>query len=250
VFDFNAIQLLLISFFFTLTLLLFHNKYKNFWWSSLIINFFCFVGAYLIISSTWDWVLFFVGSILNLGFDTAEVYRKKWRYNTNNGYVYWAGPGWGLITVIVKQASESINLLGLLVLGIIVALIIATRNKSELQLENYKRSTWLVFALLALVIFPKLFLISFFVGIIFEYIAVTVLKSWSYSSPIFVLVGIGYGTLMVVIDVLMQVAHLHFDLLNIAFAFGIIVFLTAQYIQYFMKNNSISLLNLKRKKLA
>ena len=204
-FDFSAIQLLLISFFFTLALLLFHNKFKDFWWSSVVIIFFCFLGAYLIISTTWEWVLFFVGSILNLGFDTAEVYRKKWRYNTKNGYVYWAGPGWGLITVIVKQASESVGLPALLALGSIVALILLTRNKKELQLENFKRSHWLFFAMLALVIFPKLFLISFFVGIIFEYIAVTVLKSWSYSSPIFILVLIGNCTLIVVIDLLMKV---------------------------------------------
>ncbi len=245
-FDFSAIQLLLISFFFTLSLLLFHNKFKDFWWSSVVINFFCFLGAYLIISTTWEWVLFFVGSILNLGFDTAEVYRKKWRYNTKNGYVYWAGPGWGLITVIVKQASESVGLPALLALGSIVALILLTRNKKELQLENFKRSHWLFFAMLALVIFPKLFLISFFVGIIFEYIAVTVLKSWSYNSPIFILVGIGYGTLMVVIDVLMQVASFRFHPLNISFAFGIILFLTAQYIHYFVKNNTRLLQNQNR----
>ncbi|GIK83762.1 MAG: hypothetical protein BroJett025_03840 [Patescibacteria group bacterium] len=185
-----------------------------------------------------------MGSILNLCFDTAEVYRKKWRYNTKNGYVYWAGPGWGLITVIVKQASESVGLPALLVLGSVVALILLTRNKKELQLENFKRSHWLFFAVLALVIFPKLFLISFFVGIIFEYIAVTVLKSWSYNSPIFILVGIGYGTVMVVIEVLMQVASFRFHPLNITFAFGIILFLTAQYIHYFMKNNTRLLQNL------
>lgn len=150
---------------------------------------------------------------------------------------YWAGPGWGLITVIVKQASETVSAPLVLVLGIIVALILLTRNKKEFQINSFKKSYWLVFAVLAFVIFPKLFLISFFVGIIFEFIAVVALKSWSYNSPVFVLVGIGYGTLMVVIDVFMQIASFHFVPLHMSFAFGIIFFLTAQYMHYYYKKN-------------
>ena len=235
--ELSALQLLIFSFFFAFGLLLFHNRFKKYLFSSILINVACVVGAAILITKPEEWALFIIASILNVLFDTAEVYRKKWQYNTESGYVYWAGLGWGFVTLIVKQLSTKISLPLLVVLALITLGVILSRNKSELNFSRYSKSTWLVFAVLALFISPQLFLVSFFIGILFEFIAVEVLHSWSYSSPIFILVGIGYGTLMVVIDVLLEMSQGQFSLVNVIFATGIIVFLARQYILYFISKN-------------
>lgn len=198
-------QLITATIFFSIFFLAFHNQYKRMWWSSVVIALLCVAGTFGVATTLEQWILFIVGSGINIVFDTVAVYRKKWRYNTHHGYVYWAGPGWGVVTVIVHQLATVASSSVLLFLISIAAAILYQRRKQEFSRHNYSwRTTWIPFAIAAVLLKPQLFLVSVSIGIILEFFAVTLFKTWEYPKPIFLHIGIGYGILMVLIDLCLR----------------------------------------------
>lgn len=194
-------QLVFSTIIFSALFLAFHNAHKKHWWSSVVIIVLCFLGTYAVATTRQQWVLFLVGSLINLVFDTVAVYREKWKYNTNHGYVYWAGPGWGIVTVIVHSLAVSAGVSMLVFLTVLATAILYQRRRLEFSRHNYSwKTTWIPFAIAAALLLPKLFFVSVSIGIILEYVAVTLFKTWSYEKPVFLHIGIGYGMLMVLID--------------------------------------------------
>ncbi len=244
-------QLIFSTILFSVLFLAFHNAYKKYWWSSVIIISLCFLGTYAVATTPQQWILFIIGSLINVVFDTVAVYRKKWRYNTHHGYVYWAGPGWGVVTVIVHALAVTANLSMLIFLTVVAALILYQRRKLEFSRHNYSwRTTWIPFALAAAVLLPKLFFVSVSIGIILEYFAVTLFKTWWYEKPIFLHIGIGYGMLMVLIDLSMRFFGSSLHAIQSLYIVALLGFFVVEYCIAIDKAKGLALLNVITSRLG
>jgi len=168
--------------------------------------------------------LFLIGSISYLVLDTIAVYKKHWKYNTKSGYVLWAGPAWGFLTLVVFRLNETISSELIILLALSVLFLLVTNIKKNLSPKNYFASPWIPFAFICLFLSPSLFLVSLAIGIIFEYIAVELLKTWTYPKPIYGLIGLGYGTLMVYLQLVLELIGGNKSVVNLFFVIILTVF--------------------------
>ncbi len=203
--------------------LLIHNKYKNNLFTQINLVFLIFLVAALNISGIQEFILFFVSGIIYFGLDTLAVYKNHWRYNTKSGYVLWAGPGWGLATLVIFRLADLAHLSFIFLLLFVTLLLISKRLKKELKLSHFSQSYWLPFALISLVLNPSLFLISLCVGIILEYISVEIFKAWKYDNLVFTLIGIGYGTFMVFVNILISFIQGERTIFNVFFLVSLLL---------------------------
>ena len=163
--------------------------------------------SWVYLESERDLLVFSLGLILGYVSDWIGVYNGYWKYQTQNGYSWWVGLGWGLVTMVVFQAVVLSNyyLAGLLIVS--VGLILANKNEKE----SFAVWSSLLLKLAFLVVYPKLFVLAFSLGVVLEYVAVERLKLWEYQRLSYVQIGTGYGLLVGVVALVVDALMIGFE---------------------------------------
>jgi hypothetical protein len=171
---------------------------------SRIILFFLYLAVCLQFLHSHVQLVIFGGAVV-LGYltDTLGVYCKKWYYNTSSGYLLWPGIGWAALTLVLLYSYEKTSLLALSILFGLSLLIISLRRKYLFQHTAYK-FVFLLAKLSLFFVFPKLYILSFGIGILIEFLGVEVCKIWHYRKLSYLQIGTGYAVFMVYIQMLVQ----------------------------------------------
>lgn len=228
----SAVGVLLWYFLPGFALILLHNRFPT-WKMGLIICALIFVLAMVLMTSPLEWVLFTIGGVAYGLIDMLFVYLKRWRYNTRSGYCIWVGVGWGFLTLVIYRLVELATPMFLMGFLLFTLAVLCIRLKNNIPQYGFEVLTTLLLTL-TIFVFPKLFLISFCMGVITEFTAVEIFKTWKYQYPNYLQMGIGYAGLLVGSRVIYEIvlgSHsvVHFTLLGSLL--GIIIFKSLMYAQ-------------------
>jgi hypothetical protein len=185
--------------------LIFHNQFRS-WWAAIMINLVCLGAMALCISTPAEWALCLIGGAVYTFIDAVAVWRKMWKYNTSHGYVFWAGAGWGLLTIIIYRLFSQFDLFFAVFLLLLTSFIAVVRHRDELNIHLYS-IPYLIFSFLCIILFPQLFIIAFGMGVLIEFTAVEVFKTWKYPRPHYLYLGMGYGLLLCFTALLFSLIH-------------------------------------------
>ena len=193
--SFTPAELFVFSIVFLIIAMSAHNRYRN----TLVgmgINVASIIVTALLATSSYSWLLFALGTITYLFVDTIAVYQHEWRYNTKSGYVVWAAVPWGLMTVVISHFVSHFDIVFSFFFLLAALILVLSRAKKDVKAFQIDTGM-LLFTLLSLLLMPKVFILAFGMGVILEYVAVTVFKAWSYTKLTFIQIGLGYGASVV-----------------------------------------------------
>jgi hypothetical protein len=212
------ILLLLVSAAFTLLDIRFHN-----WVSGVILLLLYLAISCYLIHDRVTLFIFLVAVTMGYLTDCIGVYTKGWRYRTKNKYSIWAGMGWAALTLTVFRTFVFLQF-GTVFFFLLPALFILwKRNKHFLKATS--SGLPLLFAELSMaIISPQLFLLSFSVGIIIEFLAVEGYKIWSYPEISYLQIGTGYATFMVFVYFFTQLLFSRVEVISWIPVVAVIIF--------------------------
>jgi hypothetical protein len=197
--SFNAEQIFLFCMCLLVFSLLLHNKFKSWWIGSFLILTYIAV-SYFFITSIQEWWLFIFGTIAYGVIDTLSVYFHLWKYNTTHGYALWAGPAWGILTILIHHIVLDATWPFIIFLLILASIFIYSRKSREFNFSHFE-----IFKILLIVacgvLLPKIFLISFGMGVLIEFFSVEYFHTWKYPDPSYLQLGFEYGMLICSIEI-------------------------------------------------
>lgn len=170
-----------------------HKKYNN-TFGVVLVSLLLSIGSYFLIDDKIALYVLIGGVIIGYITDFLGVFTNRWKYFTNDSYNYWIGFGWGFVTIMIYQL-RSVHW-SLLILTSAVALAILFKKKNNLPRSKFE---WF-FTVLKIILgmmYPSIFILGIALGTIIEYLAVEVFKAWEYSNLSYLIVGIGYSTIII-----------------------------------------------------
>ena len=171
-----------------------HNRINNYFSDALIVGIGALTAVYFADSAV-EVVIFLTGTALGYLVEFLGVYTRAWRYNTRNGYSNWTGVGWGLLILVIYKAQAMPWPVQIIIL--IPAVIIALR-----QIRNEGISSWfelVEFATRALAFFiaPGMWVLSFSLGILVEWVGTELFPTWKYPTLRYIRLGTAYPLLVI-----------------------------------------------------
>jgi len=123
--------------------------------------------SYFLLTNYKDIIVYSLGAIVGYVSDFIGVKRGLWKYPTKSGYSLWVGLGWAAVMLSVSK-MQNISLILVLILSAIYILISFLFD----NLKFWNKSSLLIYPVFLLVLFggyPKILLISFFIGPYIEF---------------------------------------------------------------------------------
>jgi hypothetical protein len=189
----SMLFILFLFLFFGVGSFLLHNRFNN-TFGIVLVSFFLLCGSYLLIDTQQSFLVLFGGILIGLITDFLGVYTRRWKYHTKDGYNYWIGFAWGFVTLVIYQLRALS--IPWLVLLLIAASAILVKKKNNLPRTTFE---WIftVLKVIGIILYPAIFVLSLTLGIIIEYLAVEVFRSWHYANVSYLIVGMGYTTIVI-----------------------------------------------------
>lgn len=171
-----------------------HNRINNLLSDALIV---CIgaLTAYYFVASAVEVAIFLTGTALGYLIEFLGVYTRAWRYNTRSGYSNWTGVGWGLLILIIYKAQAMPWPVQLMIL--IPAILIALRQLRNEGIFGWFEAVEFATRALAFFIAPGMWVLSFSLGILVEWVGTELFPTWKYPALRYIRLATAYPLLVI-----------------------------------------------------
>jgi hypothetical protein len=168
--------------------------------ADLIIVIVGFIICLLQMFTPLHWLIFAIGLIMGYSLETLGVYRKFWKYTTENGYSYWIGFGWAILVVTVYNTAFNPPFDYFILAILFVGSIVFVYKKSEMVFTEKRHIIEYIIKFLAFLLNPYIFTLVFAIALFIEYLGTEVFPIWEYPRTDYLAIGTSYGIFFVTLS--------------------------------------------------